>query len=482
LAEKGNSDTLEQITQIFIIFAKSEFIMKKMLLFVVFLVVFSLFVSAVDLEVETFSRGNVIIAEVGNPGNFDFVITNNLDHSESVEIFSLTGLSFSPRGNFDLKEGRNFLDVQAYLSEDLLRNRGLVKLEYQIKGQSAGIIKDNLVFRVVSFEDVFNVEANDLKFGDSNALVRIRNIQNTPLKDVKVKFNSVFFDFEAKGDFEPFEEKEFTVPVNKDIGNVVAGHYFFDAGIEIEGVKTKVSGVMNYLEKENIISDSTSNGFIVREISMIRKNEGNKRSSVEIEVSKNVITRLFTSFSEEPDKTERNGLFVHYFWDREINPGEGAEIKVTTNYTFPFILLILIVLIGVFVRAYTMTNIVANKKVNFVKTKGGEFALRVKIRIKARKAVSNVQVIDSLPRMTKLYEKFGKEPDKIDEKTRKLYWNLGSLNAGEERSISYIIYSKVRAVGRFELSSSRVVYKREGTEEEVYSNRAYFVSETIEED
>ena len=69
-------------------------------------------------------------------------------------------------------------------------------------------------------------------------------------------------------------------------------------------------------------------------------------------------------------------------------------------------------------------------------------------------------------------------PDKIDPATKRLFWNLDRLNAGEERIYSYIIFSKVRVVGRFELPAATAVYLREGKTENVLSNRAFFVSET----
>ncbi len=446
---------------------------------------FILFIStanATDLEVEKFEKGNVIVAESGNPAVFDFVITNNLGGEETVEIYSLIGVTFSPRGTFDLRSGKNFIEVKAYLPENLLRNRGLLNLEYQIKGQKSGILRDNFVVRIVSLDEVFTLEANDIKFKDQKAVVKVRNTQNSNFEDVNFDFDSVFFVASGKESFKPFEEKNFSILINKDIQEIVAGHYFINAEVSFGDSKNKISGIVDYLEKEVILSDSKSKGLIFRKTTLTNKNEGNKESVINVETRKNIITRLFTTFSEEPSFSERKGLFVNYMWSKNLKPGDEFNVVVSTNYTYPFILLILVVLIAFFVRVYTFTNVVANKSINFVKTKGGEFALRVKLRIKARRAVKNLQIIDLLPNMTKLYENFGKAPDKIDEKTRRLYWKIGDLNAGEERSISYIIYSKIRTVGRFELSSARVVYQKDGKNEEVYSNRAYFVSEVSEED
>ena len=90
----------------------------------------------------------------------------------------------------------------------------------------------------------------------------------------------------------------------------------------------------------------------------------------------------------------------------------------------------------------------------------------------------NIQIIDKLPEMTKLYEKFGKMPNRIDHSTRRLFWDIPRLNKGEERVFSYILYSGLNIVGRFELPAATAVFERDGKTEEVYSNRAFFAVDT----
>ena len=104
------------------------------------------------------------------------------------------------------------------------------------------------------------------------------------------------------------------------------------------------------------------------------------------------------------------------------------------------------------------------------------------LHVKARKPVQQIQLIDRLPGMTQLYERFGIKPDKIDHATRRLIWHIAHLNAGEERIYSYIIYSKVNIVGRFELPAAAASFHYAGKMEDIFSNRAFFVSETTRTD
>jgi hypothetical protein len=79
--------------------------------------------------------------------------------------------------------------------------------------------------------------------------------------------------------------------------------------------------------------------------------------------------------------------------------------------------------------------------------------------------------------MTKLYEGYGKMPDKIDEATRRVAWSLGGLESGEERILSYVVYSKLQTVGRLELGAAKLVYEKDGKTDAVNSNKTFFVSE-----
>jgi hypothetical protein len=176
--------------------------------------------------------------------------------------------------------------------------------------------------------------------------------------------------------------------------------------------------------------------------------------------------------------SKRSGMGVKYIWERDLNPGESFAISTTTNYTIPLILIILIVLVVIFTKTYSLEAVNVEKKVSYVKTKGGQFALKVTLHVKARKHTDNIQIIDKLPEMTKLYEKFGKMPERIDHATRRLFWTIPTLSSGEERVFSYIIYSGLNIVGRFELPNATAVFEQGGKQVEVWSNKAYFAVDT----
>ncbi|MBI2631515.1 hypothetical protein HYW75_00750 [Candidatus Pacearchaeota archaeon] len=430
------------------------------------------------IKVDKIDKGSVVIAELDNPAVFDFII-NNPNGIDSAEIYSFLGVSFSPKGTFDIQSGENVIEVKAYPSKEVRKNSGTFKFQYEIKTGNQGIYKNSLSIKIVPLKDSLTIKSFPLNIDDKSVSLEIKNTQNTHLENIMLQFSSAFFNGELNVTLKPFEFANISIPIDTaKIQTLVAGNYIFNTKIIYDTAETNLEGTIKYLESENIVLTTESKGLIVRKKSLTKKNEGNVPLTAEIEISKDIISRLFTTHSIQPDTFERKGLMVTYKWSKSLSPSESFSVSLKTNYTLPFILLLLIIIIGVFVKLYTRTALILTKRVFFVRTKGGEFALKVRIHVKAKKKVENIQIIEKLPGGTQLYEKFGVKPDHIDSSTHRLFWNIIQLNAGEERVYSYIIYSKVRVFGRFELPQASASFERNNKKEHAFSNRAYFVSET----
>ena len=153
------------------------------------------------------------------------------------------------------------------------------------------------------------------------------------------------------------------------------------------------------------------------------------------------------------------------------------KVEVTTNWFFPIILTLLIILIIYLVIKFTRTDVIVRKRVNYVKTRGGEFALKVTIFVKAKNYIERLNLIDRVPFLVKVYPRFGGEqPTKVDEQRKRIDWRFEKMEAGEIRRITYVIYSKVGVLGRFALPKAKAVYEKNGQVKEVKSNKTYFVT------
>ena len=455
--------------------------MKKTFLSLMIIILFASLISAQtpSLKIEKTDKGSVIIKELTNPAIFEFEI-ENLGQSDIFEIYSLIGVSMSPKGKFEIPHGKTKIEVMAFPNKEIRENNnGFYNFEYQLKGRNSGIFRDTLLIKIIPLEEAIAVEGNPFYPSDDNASIIVKNTQNANLNNLRLKVSSQFFSRTETFSLAPKEQKEITVQLDKkNLEKLSAGPYIISAELEIENKETKIEGIIEYLEEEGTLTEKTSEGLIIKKEVVKKTNIGNTPQAMTVELERGIISRLFTINSPSPTKTERNGLTINYIWEETIQPGESLVVESTTNYTFPFIIIMLIILAGFLAKIYSQKAISLSKNVSFVNTKKGEFALKVKIRVKARKNVDKVQLIDTLPGVTKLFEKFGKHPDKIDKNTRRIFWNIDSLRKGEERAYSYIIYSNLNVIGRFELPSALVTFVHNGKIQQVSSNRAFFAKES----
>src|SRR3989338_7924774 len=188
-----------------------------------------------------------------------------------------------------------------------------------------------LSIKIVSLRDLLSVEPLDIVHGSENVVIRVRNLNNIEVRDAKLNLKSVFFEGEKTFSLRPLESTEIVLPVKTDIQDVAAGAYVVSLDLAIGDASARFEDSVNYLEKKNVAITQTRKGFLIITTKITKTNNGNLAVKEEPGVSKNVLTRLFTTFSTEPLTTERSGLFVSYKWEEELNPGESWILNVRTN-------------------------------------------------------------------------------------------------------------------------------------------------------
>jgi len=439
-------------------------------------------VSAANLEVKQLEKNNIIITELENANaTFKLQITNNEDKDDMFRIYSLVSVAMYPIEPFAIKSGETIiLDVTAAPHKEILRDkRGIYAFEYQIKGEKTGFFKDTLAVRLFDIKEAVEIGIKDIPLNTTETTLTITNKEDIEIKRLKIIAKSKFFEFSQTLDLEKKESKNIEIPIILD-KKIPAGEYEAEIIYELNDKKSSKTIQIQYLEESGISVSESANGFIIKKITFTKTNEGNVPAVARIEARKNILTRLFTIYSDRPTASERSGIFVDYTWEKELGVGESYTVTVTTNYTFPFIILLLIIVVGVLVRFLATGTVSLKKRVAFVRTKGGEFALKVALRVKARKNVKNIIISDRIPGHAKVYNKFGIPPHRIDESSRKLEWDISQMNAGEERVFTYIIYSKINIVGSFELPAASASFEHEGQREHIFSNKTHFAAETSE--
>ncbi len=452
--------------------------MKRAFIFVFLVLMVLPLVLSLNLKVEKISSNEVMVADLKKSAEFNLNITN-LAGADNIEFYNLLGFQMYPVGTTYLGPGETKEIILKIIPIGDIKERGYYTFDYFIRGTDGGETNQKLSFEIVDLKDAFEVGSGNIETESESIQIYIHNKHNFNFGDMKAKFSSSFFEFDKSFSLGPYERKTFDVKLSKeDFKSLMAGFYTLNVKVDVDGKTADMEGVIKYSEKDILTTTSTDYGFVINTNVIKKVNSGNVAAEAETIIRKNIISRLFTTITPEPDNVDRQGFTVYYTWNRELNPGEVLEVNVKTNWLFPFLVVLLVVAIILLVKQYSKTNIVLKKRVNFVRAKGGEFALKVSIFVSARKFVERVNIIDRLPPLVTLYERYGGEkPTRFDEKNRRLEWNFEKLEAGETRALSYIIFSKVGVLGKFALPTASAIYEKDGEINETDSNRAYFIAE-----
>jgi hypothetical protein len=457
---------------------------KRVLLVLVFAIVISIicFTSVLALNLQISSKENpvTIINDQDIPALFSLMITNS-GNVENFEIYSFERFSFSPE-EFSLQKGETTeMTFEALPVGSMKDNIGYVSVPLYVRNKANPedvISAGRVVIKLVSFESAFELRPENINPEANFVKVSLLSLEDLSYDKLDLAFSSVFTkEYSETISLKPYERKEISVPLDKDkMKSLVAGTYTLSLDLLRNGKTVEIQVPIKILEKSGLSVSEQSTGIIIRKTIIDKMNDGNIMSIAQINIRKNIISRLFTTFSSEPSRVERNGLFVDYYWQKELSPNERLSVNATTNWIFPFLLLILIIVIGLLFNVFMKQDLIIKKRIGFVRTKTNDFALKVTISVKARKFAENIKIYDRLPAIAKLYEEFGEKPAERDSSGR-LQWNIPLLSPGEERIITYIFYSKINVVGKFELPSATALYEREGKLREAMSNRVFFVNE-----
>jgi len=439
-------------------------------------------VSAISLEVSERPISNAFIIELDKPAIYELSIKNN-NETDVFQIYSVVGIDIFPESfEIENQETTN-IEIQLMPQESLKSPRNApLTFEYKIKNSKNEIQKETLSINIVNLESSFNIKSESINPHSNELILTIKNNLIHKFTNLKIRASSAFFDSEQTISFEPLQEKEIKIQVDKEkLKTINAGSYLMNFRITIDGISADIKSQIQFSKEEGVESSESKEGTIIIREEMTRKNIGNVKKTVKITTKKNLFSSIFTFTNLPPTKTKIQGLTKTYTWENELIPNEELKIIIKTNLAIPLIILIIIITSIILIRKSKYSNLLITKKVSFVKTKGGQFALKITLKVKAKSFVERIRIHDKLPHLVKLYEKFGEiKPDKVDLQNRRLEWNIESINKDESRLFTYIIYSKIGVVGRFELPNAHATYEKDGKIKEAFSNRSFYINEPRE--
>jgi hypothetical protein len=439
-----------------------------------------LFATASAIQIEPTYDTNVIIKDFTSQINLTLEI-NNADPG-NYNLYTLADLSIQPSEQFYINTD-TITKTFTIAPTQSLNFTGNYAFTYTLNQRGIEKHENRMLLKILELSDAIEITAQSTE-NSTDIKLYIQNKEATTIKNLTATFSSILFETKPiTFDLEPNQKLELTIPTNQQkIKTTKAGTYIIQATFQSNNEEKQIKGTLHLGEKEGITTIQDSTGTLIQTQTISKINTGNTIQHTKIEIKKNILSRLFTSFETTPTTTQRSKMTITYAWiDEKFEPSETLTVKATTNYLFPIIIIFLCILAYFAYKRFSETKLEIKKTVTPVKTQNDTFALKVKLSIKARQQLENLSITDKIPSIVKVYKKFGTiKPDKIDTTSRRLHWNIGNLEIGEERIIDYIIYSKVGVVGKFSLPKALATFEKENEIHELESNAVFFMNEQSE--
>jgi hypothetical protein len=455
--------------------------MKKSILFLIMGIFFLSTISALEMSAEYDT--NIIVRDLENSIKLNLEIENA---SEGLyNLYTLADVSIQPSEMFSINEDPFKKEFTIAPTKNLREIEGYYTFAYTLNHRGFEKTDKKIIINLMNLEDVIEISSDSIEPTSGKISFYIQNKESVQLDNLSAKFSSILFKGEKTFSIGPNERLEISVDVDENkMKKTKAGVYIIESVFQTKTGTKKIDGTLYLGEKKGITSTEDKSGFLIKTETIIKTNSGNILEDIQIKTKRNIFSRLFTSFNIEPTLIERNGAIIQYTWVKEkLAPAETYIVKTKTNYILPFLILVVVILALLGFKRFSESKIEIKKSVSHVKTKNSQFALKIQISVKAKKDIENVTLIDKIPAMVKIYNKFGiVKPDKIDTASRRLHWNIGDLNTGEERLFNYIVYSKVGIVGKFVLPNALAVFEKEGKIHETNSNKVFFMSDQVKGD
>lgn len=269
------------------------------------------------------------------------------------------------------------------------------------------------------------------------------NVTVQPRETVKVVNEYVFGKFANPGSY------SITIYLKDEYGKVVSTKTFTINVLPVYKLPT------GYSEK------STSIGFLSLTTTVVIKNEGNVGSPpFYISEELPLIARGMFAASVPPSNESMIGGSVVYSWYVPyLAPGESVVIQYHVSFVGLWIAMIVISAITYFSYRYTFKAAIV-KSYHGVLKKDKEVLISLEMRNKTISEMKDVTVVDKVPAVVQVVEKFDTLPPSIKKAKGGtiLTWSLGTLKPREERIVTYRIKPVVDVVGSLRLPAASMNY------------------------
>ncbi len=307
---------------------------------------------------------------------------------------------------------------------------------------------------VVDYADTVSAEFTSLPIIDPrrSTIVKLllKNKHNILLSNIAVSLQSTFFKQSQTTTLQGKEQKELEFPITLD-PDTVEGEYTLRAlaTMDTQNLLTQdfPYTVGRYSNIKEIIEPQDD--FLAQGQTITQTNEGNAVTTESYKKNFGSIAYTFTLFQPEPTSVVQTDGSTTVEWKYNLQPGETVILNYTTNYRKPLLFAFFILIALVLFYTLSKKHLEVNKRVLVLHTtQGGMAILKIVVTVKnpGKITIHNVSAMDKAPNTLKAPTEFGIiKPASVKDTPEgiKMIWHLASLKAGEERSLTYKIESKM---------------------------------------
>ncbi len=315
--------------------------------------------------------------------------------------------------------------------------------------------------------------------GDMQIRVHIRNKNPLNITNLKIVAKSQVVDQEMSLDLGALEEKD--VYLIQELDPLESPKQDL---LVVEVIREDVTLVR--LEKSfEIISYSQFDTTTAEREDLLKRlylidvvNNGNYRTTNKVRHPTNFVKAIFSETDPKAGLVRVDGK-RYLEWNLELDADEETQLTVVESYWPLVYIVVLLFLVLVLYYLLRSPIVVRKSAVVVAKNEGGISGLKIMLTVKNRskKHVKDVKIVDSIPNIAvidKEAEVGMLVPAKVVMHAKKgtlLKWNIGDMDKGDDRVLSYKVKSRLTILGSFTLPAAVSKFSVKGKERVVYSNR-----------
>ena len=286
-----------------------------------------------------------------------------------------------------------------------------------------------------------------------------QNVLNYPNLTIRIESN--LFKDELYAPLGPKEDK--TIEVTKKLDPMAAPQkdrliiaIFKDERLIVSPI-VKEFEVTEYLIQEDLPKEKS---FLkIRKGVKIESNNPDYKGIVKIATTP--IKNLFMTTSPRAETVKENGK-QYLVWQVEVGPDRTVSVYTTENYRLIVVINVLIIVVIVLYFLFRSPIVVRKGIGNVGMSEGGISEAKIVVRVKNRSAkqITSIEVMDNLPHIAHVEKEISigsMQPHAVLQHPKKgvmIRWTIETLEAGDERVLSYRMKSRLPILGELNLPAA----------------------------